>query len=169
MKLGMQMVEQLEKAEQVDGDAKEVLNALLSHSDGARGWWVTSLTVAEMEPLFASDQGVDAMVDAVLANPDPNRRLLAMNVAMSTATAEYWKAEGNAANAEGSLTTKRRTTVLLRELLSSLSGLDTALAELRAAASGEQKEGEWVAFLDRWGYGPAQRTAIVAALDSVQA
>merc|ERR1711966_115153 len=109
------------------------------------------------------------MAEAVLRNPDPNRRLLAMNVAMSTATAEHWKEQNEEANAEGSLLTQRRTATLLRKLLASLPGMRQALAELREAATGEAATGEWADFLNRWGYGAKQREAIVAVLDGVTA
>jgi len=167
IQLGMEMVDQLKEGDNVLSESKELLSALLSHSDGARGWWVTSLTVADMEPLFESKKGSDAMAVAVLANPDPSRKLLTMNVAMSTATAEYWTEQGAEKNAEGALLTQRRTARLLRALLPSLSGLQTALEQLKLAAEGEEKEGEWAEFLNRWNYGTKQRQAIASVLAQV--
>ncbi len=55
-----------------------------------------------------------------------------------------------------------------RSKLTPCPQLKAALQRLREAASDgevQPETKEWVDFLDRWGYGPNQRHAIVAVLD----
>lgn len=59
--------------------------ALVSHSDGARGFYVATLTDPDLSAAFPSGGIIDCMKTAITASPVPNAKLLAMNVAMSTA------------------------------------------------------------------------------------
>ena len=175
--------------EAMPAEATELLRALVSSTSGARGWFVTLLTNPDYDAVF--EPPLDAsFLDALCASPDPNVRLMTMNVAMSTATELAHAANGNADLAAGSALTKRRATVLVSELLKEkgsdrLPGLREAVAALLQAVSMDEaafeadrgragKKGgaetavdEWVTFCKKWGYGAAQRDAIRKQLEGL--
>ena len=57
--------------------ATRLLNALISSTAGARGWFVTLLTDPSFEPVFRPPLPAP-LLDAVAAAPDPNVRLCTM-------------------------------------------------------------------------------------------
>jgi len=144
-----------------DNKAVSLLRALISTTSGARGWFVTLLTDPAYEPVFTTPID-ESFLTALCDTPDPNIKLMTMNVAMSTATEITHRSMGNDDLAEGSVRTSRRATVLARELLGRLPGLREEVEALRSAVDGRE-EGvsvEWVKFCKKWGYGDEQKEAI---------
>ena len=154
----------------------------------ARGWFVTLLTNPDYDAVF--EPPLDAsFLDALCASPDPNVRLMTMNVAMSTATELAHAANGNADLAAGSALTKCRATSsspssLKKRKLIGCRGCARVAALLQAVSMDEAafeadrgragKKGgaetavdEWVAFCKKWGYGAAQRDAIRKQLEGL--
>jgi hypothetical protein len=85
MALGLGLSSRVAQGSAPNQDEESALEALLSHPDGARGFYVTTLTAPELDNLF--EQPILASVlSAIKSSPDPNVKLLTMNIAMSTAT-----------------------------------------------------------------------------------
>ena len=85
MSLGLSLSSHLAHGSAPSIDEQGALGALLSHSDGARGFYVTTLTAPELDKLF-EEPIQESMLSAIKSSPDPNVKLLTMNIAMSTAT-----------------------------------------------------------------------------------
>lgn len=179
-RLAAMLTESCANGEPMPAEAAGTLRALISTSAGARGWFVTLLTDPRFEPVFRPPLD-EALLEAIEASPDPNIRLMTMNVAMSTATELVHLANGNDDLAAASRMTSERSTVLLTALLDRLPGLREAAEALLAAvqpdddstaAAAAEDDGslardEWLTFCQKWGYGTDQREAIRKKLASV--
>jgi len=165
MSLGLSLSSRIAQGDTPSQDEQRALEALLSHSDGARGFYVTTLTAPELSNLF-EEPIEESMTSAIKASPDPNVKLLTMNIAMSTATELAHLANGNAEFAKASAMTRDRTRALIITLLPDFPVLKSDLANLLAtdaASSPASAEVEsYRKFLDRWGYDEKMRSAISA-------
>lgn len=140
--------------------ATATLRALVSTTSGARGWFVSLLTNADYEPVFQTPVD-ETLLAALCDNPEPNIKLMTMNVAMSTATELTHLSNGNPDLASGSKMTSRRATVLVAELLDRLPGMRESMEALLSAVDGrDDGDKEWIKFCMKWGYGPDQKAAI---------
>jgi len=165
------LTESCAAGEPMPSEAVAVLRALISSTAGARGWFVTLLTNPDFDPVFQPplDEG---LLQAIEASPDPNIKLMTMNVAMSTATELTHAANGNEQLASASRMTRDRSTVLLVELLDRMPGLrDAAEALLTAVqpegeAAAAEADADWAKFCKKWGYGATQREAIRVQLSA---
>ncbi|MBC1260532.1 hypothetical protein FQK07_04485 [Synechococcus sp. BSF8S] len=147
-----------ENGELSDEVLADRVGELVASLDGARGFFVVALTHDAPlmdrlpEPLVLSlRQAGDGVVD-----------LTARNLAMSTAMALHHQRADDQAQQARSERVSRRCTELLR-LLEPMA-VKKRLEVLLAGAGGS---GDDVTFLDRWGYDPAQRRAIRAAVLAV--
>ncbi|WP_216901228.1 hypothetical protein [Synechococcus sp. CCY 9618] len=138
---------------------------LVASRDGARGFFVVSLTGDAPlmdrlpEPLVASlRQAGEGVVD-----------LTARNLAMSTAMTLHHSRSGDQEHQAGSERVQLRSTELLRQL--EPVAVKRRLESLLAAAGDREDPCHAVvadrAFLDRWGYDAEQRLAIAAAIEAV--
>jgi hypothetical protein len=97
-RLGSELAETLtescSRGEPMPEEAVRALRALVSHTAGGRGWFVSLLTNPDYEPIFKPPLDPQ-LLSAIEASPDPNVKLLTMNVAMSTATELVHKANGD--------------------------------------------------------------------------
>ena len=66
-------------------EAVTVLRSLVSTTSGARGWFVILLTDERYDAVFEPPLDME-LLRAIEASPEPNLKLLIMNIAMSTAT-----------------------------------------------------------------------------------
>ena len=132
---------------------------LVASRDGARGFFVVAL--AGESPLL--DRLPEPLVLQLRLAGEPVVDLTVRNLAMSTAMVLEHGRRGDPEQQAGSQRVQSRSIELLRQLepQAVLLRLETLLA---AASDGQ---GEDVAFLDRWGYDPQQRAAIVAAIEAV--
>ena len=151
-------------------EAAGALRALVSSTSGARGWFVSLLTNPDYESIFEAPMP-ETMLEAICENPEPNIRLMTMNVAMSTATELAHLANGDAELAAASAMTRDRSTALCVALVDRLPGLRESVTALLAAVQpstdpDDEVTAEWVTFCDKWGYGAEQREAIGAQLAS---
>jgi len=166
--LGSSMSARLKRGDAATAnDEQQALLALLSHSDGARGFYVTTLTDPEIDNVF--HEPIDPfIVEAIKASPDPNAQLLTMNIAMSTATELAHIANGNSDYAKGSALTRARTGKLISASIATFAPLKQHLTDLLAASTtpatsppvAEVEVEAYRKFLNRWGYNAEMREAI---------
>jgi len=159
-------------------EAVTVLRVLISSTSGARGWFVTLLTNPDFEAVFRPPLD-ESLLSAISDNPDPNIKLMTMNVAMSTATELVHEANGNPELAAASRMTRDRSRILLESLLDRLPGLREEVAGLFSAVepwetddAGKQvpradANAEWVKFTKKWRYNADQRAAIRSEIAAV--
>ena len=88
------LAESCAEGEPMPAEAVKVLRALISSSSGARGWFVTLLTDERFDAVFRPPLDA-ALLSTISDNPDPNIKLMTMNVAMSTATELVHAANGD--------------------------------------------------------------------------
>ncbi len=136
----------------------DAVGDLVRQRDGARGFFVVSLTGDSPlmdrlpEPLVLQLRLVGpAVVDLTLRN-----------LAMSTAMAVLHRRQQNQALLDGSLRVRSRSSDLLTQLDPSL-----VKGTLESLVAGLGGEGEEQAFFARWGYDEEQRQAIKEVLLSV--
>jgi len=137
-------------------DAKTItqkFTELVSTENGARGFFVTYLTSDLSHTEYPSLE----VITALKTSPIFVNELLVKNLAMSTAMAIYHRSQGDEENAQGSEKVQGKTSQLIKQLLS--PALGEKLQQL--ATSLNTGQGEYQAFLERWGYDNCQRQAIV--------
>jgi hypothetical protein len=125
---------------------------LVSTENGARGFFVTYLT----SDLSYTEYPSLEVITALKTSPILVNELLVKNLAMSTAMVIYHRSQGDEANAQGSEKVQEKTGQLIKQLLS--QALGEKLQQL--ATSLNTGQGEYQAFLERWGYDDYQRQAI---------
>ncbi|MBD2177788.1 hypothetical protein H6F42_12780 [Pseudanabaena sp. FACHB-1998] len=129
---------------------------LVQTSNGARGFFVCFLT-GEWQ---LADAPSPSVIRALQSAPDAIAELLVKNLAMSTAMAITHRRSGHEDQAQGSDRVARRTALLIEKV---------DLAEVRTIAitmkdSALNNSGEYVNFLDKWGYDAEQKQAIAQIL-----
>jgi hypothetical protein len=130
----------------------EKLTDLVSTKNGARGFFVTYLT----SDLPYTEHPSLEVITALKTSPILVNELLVKNLAMSTAMVIYHRSQGDEENAQGSEKVQEKTGQLIKQLLS--QSLAEKLQQL--ATSLNTGQGEYQAFLERWGYDDCQRQAI---------
>jgi hypothetical protein len=128
------------------------LTELVSTENGARGFFVTYLT----SDLPYTEHPSLEVITALKTSPILVNELLVKNLAMSTAMVIYHRKQGDEENARGSERVQEKTGQLIKQLLS--PELGEKLQQLATSLNREQ--GEYQAFLERWGYDDCQRQAI---------
>jgi hypothetical protein len=166
MEIAAQWLGLWESGELSDEVLADRVGELVASRDGARGFFVVSLT-GEI-PLM--DRLPEPLVAALRQAGEGVVDLTALNLAMSTAMILHHRRSGDAEHQAGSERVQLRSTDLLRQL--EPVAVKMRLETLMAATSGVAvaKEGpvaEDRAFLDRWGYDLEQRQAIAAAIEAV--
>ncbi|MFN7556570.1 hypothetical protein [Microcystis sp.] len=132
------------------------LTDLVSTENGARGFFVTYLT----SDLSYTEHPSLEVITALKTSPILVNELLVKNLAMSTAMVVYHRSQGDEANAQGSEKVQEKTGQLIKQLLS--QSLAEKLQQL--ATSLNTGQGEYQAFLERWGYDDCQRQAIAGII-----
>jgi len=180
-KLATLLTKSCSNGEEMPEEAIRTLRALISTTSGARGWFVQLLTDPDYEAIFTQPQLDTSLLKAICDNPQPNIKLMTMNVAMSTATELVHLRNNNPEFAAGSRLTRDRSRIIIEALLDGamvLPGLQEELVKLRSAVEpwGKRKEKEvpppdsnpeWVKFTKKWGYNAEQRAAILEQLDQI--
>jgi hypothetical protein len=128
---------------------------LVSHRDGARGFFVVSLTGDS--PLM--DRLPEALVMQLRQVGMGVVDLTIRNLAMSTAMAVLHRRQEDQAMLDRSLRVQARSRDLLAQLEPSL-----VKEKLESLLAGLKGEGEEQAFYERWGYDAEQRQEIATAL-----
>ena len=160
--------------ETMPSEAATVLRSLVSTDEGARGWFVTLLTDERYDAVLKPPLDPELLA-AIEASPEPNNKLLTMNVAMSTATELVHVANGSEDLSAASRLTRDRSKVLIHALLLRMLGLPEEMQRLRTAvvvytdSPPESADKEWVQFTKECKYNEEQRAAIAAVLDELLA
>ena len=142
-------------------DAKTItqkFTELVSTENGARGFFVTYLT----SDLSYTEYPSLEVITALKTSPILVNELLVKNLAMSTAMVIYHRSQGDEENAQGSEKVQEKTGQLIKQLLS--QSLGEKLQQL--ATSLNTGQGEYQAFLERWGYDDCQRQAIAEIIQT---
>ena len=147
-----------EAGELSDEVLADTVGQLVSHRDGARGFFVVSLTGDS--PLM--DRLPEALVIQLRLAGEGVVDLTARNLAMSTAMAVYHRRQQDSSLLAGSLRVRARSRELLTQLDPSL-----VKEKLERMLAGLKGEGEEKAFYERWGYDEEQRQEIETALLAV--
>ena len=135
------------------------LAELVASRDGARGFFVVAL--ASDSPLM--DRLPEPVALQLRLAGEAVVDLTVRNLAMSTAMAVHHGRSGDSSQQAGSERVQHRSRDLLR-LLEPTAVKQRLEIMLAAARDGE---GDDVAFVERWGYDTAQKSAIAEAIDAV--
>lgn len=158
----------------------DMLSTLLSHSDGARGFFVSLLTAP---PSTAAGVVSDADFIRVLLSVGSNRRghprtireLMVKNVVMPTAMVMSYTAEGNEERAEASRITRDNAATLVsacikceREENGAWVNLDDKVESVATEMiDGLQNgRGQFTPFLTKWGYSDTQKVEMAQVLQA---
>ncbi len=165
MEIAAQWIGLWEAGELSDEVLADRVGELVASRDGARGFFVVSLTGEA--PLL--DRLPEPLVAALRQAGAGVVDLTARNLAMSTAMVLHHRRSGDREHEAGSERVQLRSTELLRHLepvavKERLETLLTAAAERGGAGQAVQEDR---AFLERWGYDAEQRQAIAAAIEAV--
>jgi hypothetical protein len=165
MEIAAQWIGLWEAGELSDEVLADRVGELVASRDGARGFFVVSLTGEA--PLL--DRLPEALVIALRQAGAGVVDLTARNLAMSTAMILHHQRSGDQAHQAGSERVQRRSTELLRHLepVAVKQRLEALLAAAAVQSETRHAVDEDRAFLDRWGYDLEQRQAIAAAIEAV--
>jgi hypothetical protein len=135
-----------------ESEIQAAITALVSTSNGARGFFVTYLT----DDRPTADQPTDAVIQALKTSPAVVSELLVKNLAMSAGMAIAHRRANKEDMAQGSDRVQRRTANLIERLqMPEVAQKAAQLGDSAAAGGGEYQD-----FLDRWGYDAEQRQKI---------
>ncbi|MEA5441240.1 hypothetical protein [Cyanobium gracile] len=165
MEIAAQWIGLWESGELSDEVLADRVGELVASRDGARGFFVVSLTGEA--PLL--DRLPEALVAALRQAGAGVVDLTARNLAMSTAMVLHHQRSGDQEHQAGSERVQRRSTELLRHLepMAVKQRLETLLAAAKDPAGAKQAVAEDRAFLERWGYDAEQLQSIAAAIEAV--
>ena len=146
------------------GDVEELqleseISTLVQTSNGARGFFVCFLT-GEWQ---LADNPSSGIIKALQSEPNAIAELLVKNLAMSTAMAIVHQRADNSEQAQGSKRVAKRTALLMEKV--DLVEVRTIAAQMQNSAS--TSTGEYVSFLEKWGYDVEQKQAIANVLANV--
>ncbi len=147
---------QLKKNELTSSQIQDFVAALVQTANGARGFFVTYLTVAD--PIC--DEPRSEIIAALQANPDIAADLLIKNIAMSTAQKLYHQRRNDSDMMASSATVATRTTNIIQQL--NLPQIQEMCRDLVATI--QTGAGTYTEFLTRWGYDEEQKNAIAQAI-----
>jgi hypothetical protein len=153
------LLDGMEQGSISDGEVEAAIASLVSSENGARGFFVTYLS----DPRPLADQPSDAVIQALQTSPDIVAELLVKNLAMSSAMAITHRRNQNEEMAQGSDQVRSRTSHLIQQLQIPLIA-ERAQKLHESAVTGE---GEYQAFLKRWGYDAEQRDVIQDVMEAV--
>ena len=125
---------------------------LVQTQNGARGFFVSFLT----GEWHLADAPSMAIIRALRSKPEAIAELLVKNLAMSTAMAITHQRAGNSEQAAGSTRVAKRTALLIEKV--DLAEVQIIVSQMQTSAISGQ--GEYVAFLEKWGYDAEQKEAI---------
>ena len=132
------------------------ISALVQTSNGARGFFVCFLT-GEWK---LADAPSTHIIRALQSAPNAIAELLVKNLAMSTAMAISHRRVDNEEQAQGSDLVARRTAILIEKVdLTEVYEIATQMCN-----SAISNDGNYVSFLEKWGYDDEQKQAIANVL-----
>jgi hypothetical protein len=154
------LMQLMAEGEITDIEVERAIAQLVQSMNGARGFFVTYLS-SESSP---ADQPAEAVLKALHTAPETVATLLVKNVAMSTAMSITHRQQNHPELAEGSLQVQRRSVLLIEKLRS--PEIKAELQQLAASLS--TGNGDYQAFLERWGYDAEQKQEIQRIIQGIQ-
>ena len=156
---------------------RDAVSSMLSHSDGARGFfvrWLTDSFLEDQEEIF-DEQLPRELMDALDAAPvDVVSPLMVMNLVMPCAMVLAHQKNGDEPSAAASKATEARAAHLIEELGEGPvreaveKKLYGALSVLEDGVEGDADEKAfWADFYEKWGYDEDQRQSIRACVGEV--
>lgn len=158
----------------------DMLSTLLSHSDGARGFFVSLLTAPP--PTAAGVVSDPGFIRVLLSagsersgHPRTIRELMVKNVVMPTAMVVSYTAEGNEERAEASRVTRDNAAALVsacikceREETGSWVNVDDKVEGVATEMMDglQNGRGKFAAFLAKWGYSDVQKGEMAKVLQA---
>lgn len=148
----------------VDSTQLELISALLSTSNGARGLLVTLLSdeavgMADVEPV------AEELVGVIAEGGEETRGLMAKNVVMSSCMVVEYGRRGQVEMGKGSLLTRERAVRVAKAVRKVDQGLDRVLREMTSELEGG--EGRFKGFAEKWRYDEEQKREGVKWLNEV--
>jgi hypothetical protein len=144
-----------------ESEIQASITNLVGTENGARGFFVTYLT--DDRPF--ADQPSPAVLQALQTSPRIVSELLVKNLAMSASMAIAHRRNGKEEMAQGSDRVLRRSVNLVQGV--QMPEVGEKAAQLRSSAMAG--EGEYQAFLERWGYDAEQRQKIAEVMGATLA
>ncbi len=156
IELTQQFVLQLQDEALTTEQAQSFVTDLVTTQEGARGFFVGYLT----NGLEVVDKVHPGIILGLQAHPAVVADLLVKNLAMSTAQNLHFLREQQADMAANSATVAKRS----QQLIDALQMPEIKMISQQIVAAIRTGAGEYVEFLERWGYDAEQKAAIEQAL-----
>jgi hypothetical protein len=157
IELTQQFVLQLQDGVLTPDQVQSFVADLVATQEGARGFFVGYLT----NGLAVVDNVYPGIILGLQAHPSVVADLLVKNLAMSTAQNLHFLRENQADMAANSATVAKRS----RQLIDGLQMPETKAISQQIIDAIRTGAGEYVEFLERWGYDVEQKGAIEKALN----
>jgi hypothetical protein len=159
IELTQQFVLQLEKNELSTEQVQCFVADLVATPEGARGFFVGYLT----NGTIVADQIHPGIIQGLTTYPGVVADLLVKNLAMSRAQHLHFMREGQAEMAANSAVVARRS----QQLIAALQMPEIQVIAQQILAAIRTGTGEYLGFLERWGYDAEQKGAIDRAISEV--
>jgi hypothetical protein len=156
IELTQQFVLQLQDESLTPEQVQNFVADLVATQEGARGFFVGYLT----NSLAVVDKIHPGIILGLASQPAVVADLLAKNLAMSTAQNLHFSRENQADMAANSATVAQRS----RQLIDALQMPEIKVISQQIIAAIRTGAGDYVEFLERWGYDTEQKEAIDQAL-----
>lgn len=143
-----------------DSEIQIAITNLVQTQNGARGFFVTYLT--DERPFI--DSPSTGIIVALRSSPNIVGELLVKNLVMSSASALAHRRNQDEAMVKGSEQVRDRTSSLIKTV--KLPIVSEKLQEMEKSLS--TGEGEYEAFLERWGYDAEQKKVMKSAILKVK-
>jgi hypothetical protein len=158
IELTQQFVLQLQDGALTPEQVQSFVSDLVVTQEGARGFFVGYLT----NGLSVVDKVHPGIISGLQAYPAVVADLLVKNLAMSTAQNLHFLRENQADMAANSATVAKRS----RQLIDALQMPETKVISQQIVDAIRTGAGDYVEFLERWGYDAEQKGAIEKALST---
>lgn len=159
IELTQSLLAEVEQGHVSEPELERIITAIVQTENGARGFFVTYLS----DDRELMDEIGFHVVLGLLPAEEKVAGLLTKNLAMSTAMILTHTRNQKPDLAEGSARVQRRSTYLIRRMMS--KSVDRQLMELKTSIESDGAYGE---FLRRWKYDDEQRSAILDAIEHVR-
>ncbi len=159
IELTQQFVQQLTQNQLSPAQITTFVQDLVATNEGARGFFVGYLTSDD----DIVNQPTPEIAQGLQAHPEIVADLLVKNLAMSTAQSVHFQRDDQPAMASNSARVAERSLQLLQLLKLPLAQENCQ----QLSHSIQTGTGNYVEFLERWGYDPYQKQAIQKQLDSL--
>ena len=140
-------------------EIESAIASLVNSKSGARGFFVAYLTGDS--PL--ADKPSPGVINALKSSPELVSDLLVKNLAMSAAMAVTHNRNSDTENAAGSNRVNIRTANLIQKL--DLDAIAQKIEKLQTTIA--TAKGDYVGFIQRWGYDAQQQQAIQKAISQL--